>query len=106
MLAVIRSHGSERRPIPLNVSGVGKGSQQCQYEMKLTTTFKRLDGTYAIGDITAPIVDDIAHKQPQAPPAHFGNNHRKTVVGSVVSIDITRTCAVGLCCSEIFDELA
>ena len=49
----------ERRPIPLRVSGVGQGTQSCEFDCKLPIAFKQLDGsTVSLGHITMPTVGD------------------------------------------------
>ena len=47
----------EKRPKPLNVSGVGHGSQAASYYCKLPISLKQLDGqTTATGTVTMPSV--------------------------------------------------
>jgi hypothetical protein len=47
----------ERRPRPLKVSGVGQGTQACNYDCKLPVAFKQLNGsTVSMGHITTPTV--------------------------------------------------
>ncbi len=47
----------ERRPRPLKVSGVGQGTQDCNYDCKLPVAFKQLNGsTVSMGHITTPTV--------------------------------------------------
>ena len=47
----------EKRPRPLRVSGVGQGTQACNYDCKLPVAFKQLDGrTVSMGFITTPTV--------------------------------------------------
>jgi len=48
----------ERRPRPLRVSGVGQGTQACNFDCKLPVAFKQLDGTtVSMGHITTPTVN-------------------------------------------------
>ena len=47
----------ERRPRPLQVSGVGNGSQKCQYDCKLPVALRKKDGeTISMGVMTTPTV--------------------------------------------------
>ena len=47
----------EKRSRPLRVSGVGQGTQVCNYDCKLPVAFKQLDGrTVSMGFITTPTV--------------------------------------------------
>ena len=49
----------EKRTKPLNVSGVGHGSQSARYECKLPISLKQVDGqTVSSGTVTAPAVAD------------------------------------------------
>ena len=49
----------QRRPRPLQVSGVGQGSQSCQYDCKLPVALRKLDGqAVSIGKITTPTVSN------------------------------------------------
>ena len=47
-----------KRPKPLNVMGVGNGSQACRYDVEMPVALTRADGTVASGTFTAPTVDD------------------------------------------------
>jgi len=44
-----------KRARPLSVSGVGKGSQECKYDVSLPMAFRKMDDTYTAGDFTTPI---------------------------------------------------
>ena len=47
----------EKRPRPLNVSGVGNGAQVCKYDCKLPVALQKSDGkTVQIAEITTPTV--------------------------------------------------
>jgi len=56
------SHGrkpdQKRRDCPLNVSGVGNGSQMCTHNCTLPVAFKRTDGTHSRGTFQVPVVDN------------------------------------------------
>ena len=56
-LASGRKVAQSRRDRPLNVAGVGNGSQKCTHNCTLPIAMRRLDGKHAKGTFTLPIVD-------------------------------------------------
>ena len=48
--------GSQRRPRPLKVTGVGTGSQSCEYDTVMPVALTRTDGTSISGTFTAPCI--------------------------------------------------
>jgi len=47
-----------KRDRPLNVSGVGNGSQECTHNCKLPIAMKRTDGTHSKGTFQIPVVNN------------------------------------------------
>ena len=47
-----------QRENPLNVMGVGNGSQCCRFDCEMPVAIQRADGTVATGTFTAPTVDN------------------------------------------------
>ena len=47
-----------KRDKPLNVGGVGHGTQRCTYEVSLPIAIRRQDGSYCRGSYTAPTIDN------------------------------------------------
>ena len=44
----------EKRPRPLQVSGVGHGSQACNYDCRLPVSVRHVDGHRSLGELTIP----------------------------------------------------
>ena len=53
-----RKPDQRRRDRPLNVSGVGNGSQQCTHNCILPIAMRRLDGTHSRGTFQIPAVNN------------------------------------------------
>jgi len=53
-----RKPEQHKRDRPLNVSGVGNGSQHCDFNVVLPIAFERLDSTFGRGTFELPVVPD------------------------------------------------
>jgi hypothetical protein len=51
-----RTPVEKKRSRPLQVSGVGNGSQECKYNCTLPVALKRLDGSHTDGTVLVPTV--------------------------------------------------
>ena len=48
----------EQRSTPLNVSGVGNGSQQCNFDAHLPIALKTMTGEVRVGDMNTPTISE------------------------------------------------
>jgi hypothetical protein len=53
-----RTTEQTQRPRPLQVCGVGHGSQTCDFDRSLPVAFKQTNGTHTEGTLTFPVVQD------------------------------------------------